>query len=119
MASPEELLRAVYAAFNARDVDAAVARMAADVVWPNGMEGGVVHGREAVRAYWTRQWARIDPHVEPIAVAHEPDGRVVVEVRQVVRDRTGAVVADELVRHAYRLRRDLIASMEIREDRSA
>jgi len=26
------------------------------VDWPNGMEGGRVHGHAEVRAYWTRQW---------------------------------------------------------------
>jgi hypothetical protein len=29
------------------------------------MDGGYVHGREAVREYWTRQWTMVSPHVEP------------------------------------------------------
>jgi hypothetical protein len=27
-----------------------------------GMEGRRVHGHEAVRDYWTRQWNLVDPH---------------------------------------------------------
>ena len=33
-----------------------LAVLADDVAWANGMDGGHVHGREAVREYWTRQW---------------------------------------------------------------
>ena len=51
--APEiELLRAAYAAFNARDIDAALAFMTADVAWPKAFKGGFVRGPEAVRAYW-------------------------------------------------------------------
>jgi hypothetical protein len=35
------------------------------------MDGGHVHGREAVRAYWTRQWTMVSPHVEPVSF-HRP-----------------------------------------------
>ncbi len=73
-----KLLRDAYAAFNARDIDAALGTMHPDVVWPNGMEGGYVHGHDAVRAYWTRQWDVIDPHVEPRRVTTVEPGRVVV-----------------------------------------
>jgi hypothetical protein len=27
-----------------------------------------VHGRDAVREYWTRQWDVIDPRVDPVRV---------------------------------------------------
>src|SRR5882672_6030705 len=59
----EELLRRAYEAFNARDVDAVLALMHPDVDWPNGMEGGRVLGRAAVREYWTRQFEVIDSRV--------------------------------------------------------
>ena len=78
---PAERLLALYGAFNDRDIDGALAGMAPDVAWPNGWEGGHVHGHEAVRDYWTRQWAAIDPHVEPVEISVEPDGRVAVLVR--------------------------------------
>ena len=87
----EQRLHALYRAFNARETDALLAQMTADVDWPNAWEGGRVHGREAVRDYWTRQWAAIDPTVEPLAVAPR-HGRVAVDVHQVARSLDGALL---------------------------
>ena len=113
--SAAKLLQRAYAAFNARDVDAALATMRPDVVWPNGMEGGTVHGHEGVRAYWTRQWGMIDPHVEPKTFDVDSDGRIVVGVYQVVRELSGKVLLDRMVEHVYTLKDGLIQSMDIRE----
>ncbi len=113
-APDQQLLRAAYAAFNARDIDAALATMHPDVEWPNGMEGGYVHGHNEVRQYWTRQWGLIDPHVEPVRFAADHTGRVVIDVKQVVRDRAGAVLVDTVVQHAYQIEAGLIRNMEIR-----
>ena len=104
----------LYAAFNTRDVETLLRAMAPDVVWPNGWEGGVVRGREQVRDYWTRQWAEIDPAVEPLGFRREQDGRVAVAVRQVVRDLAGSVVAEGRVTHVYRFAGGLVRDMEIR-----
>jgi hypothetical protein len=52
--------------------------------------------------------------VEPRSFTTEADGRVAVDVRQVVRDRAGALLKDEMVRHVYRIEDGLIRSMEIR-----
>jgi hypothetical protein len=79
----EQLLQQAYAAFNARKIDAALAPMCPDVVWPNGMEGGVVHGHSGIPEYWTRQWSLIDPDVQPLSIRQQ-DGRFDVEVRQLV-----------------------------------
>jgi ketosteroid isomerase-like protein len=114
MPSIRELLSAAYKAFNARDIDAALALMLPEVDWPNGMEGGRVHGRAAVRDYWTRQWASIDPHVEPIGFEDEA-GHVVVHVHQVVRDLTGNLLVDQPIQHVYSIRDGMIESMNIRE----
>lgn len=43
------------------------------------------------------------------------DGRVAVEIHQVVRDLTGKVLKDQVVRHVYAFEDGLIRSMEIRE----
>ena len=115
MANARELLEGAYRDFNARRLDAVLERMQPDVVWPNGMEGGYVYGREGVRAYWTRQWTILDPHVEPVAIAEDDAGNFVVDVHQVVHDREGKLLADRMVRHVYSLRDGLIARMEIQE----
>lgn len=114
MSTEREILEVAYRAFNTRDIDAALATMHPDVAWPNGMEGGYVHGHRDVRDYWTRQWAIIDPRVEPLDFEVDGDGRIVVNVHQVVRDLAGQVKADRVVQHVYELRDELIVSMEIR-----
>lgn len=109
----EELLRRAYVAFNARDIDGALAVMHPDVDWPNGMEGGREHGHAAVRAYWERQFSLIDSRVEPGAFEAMPDGRMSVKVHQRVRDLEGNVISDAYVRHVYELSDGLITRMEI------
>lgn len=109
-----ELLRGAYRDFNARRIDAVLQRMHPAVDWPNGMEGGRVHGHDEVREYWTRQWALVDPHVDPISMEpDEDDGRMIVEVHQVVKDLEGKVLSDSIVHHAYRIREGLIVRMDI------
>ena len=110
-----ELLKKTYAAFNSRDIDTALAAMTPDVEWPNGMEGGTVHGHEGIRAYWSRQWGMIDPHVDPVTFTPEPSGGIAVGVHQVVRDLSGKVLVDRMVDHVYFFRKSLISRMEIRE----
>jgi nuclear transport factor 2 (NTF2) superfamily protein len=114
----DDLLRSIYDSFNRRDIDAVLSQMAPDVDWPNGMEGGRVHGREAVRQYWLRQWSQINPLVEPWGFHADPTGAIVVEVHQVVRDLAGLLLAERMVQHVYRFENGLIQSMEIREPAS-
>ena len=92
------MLLAAYEASNSRDVESVLATMHPDVVWPNGMDGGHVHGHGGVRDYWTRQWSVIDPHVEPLRFGADDAAQIVVDV--------------------YDLRDGLIRTMEIREPTS-
>lgn len=108
-----ELLRAAYAAFNARDIDAALALMTSDVAWPRAFKGGFVQGPEEVRAYWTEQWSEINPHVEPVAFHPENPDQILVDVHQVVRDVDGTVIADEHVGHRFTIDHGLIRIMEV------
>jgi hypothetical protein len=110
-----DLLTKIYAAFNRRDIDTVLANMAADVDWPNGMEGGRVHGHEEVRQYWLRQWSQINPRVEPQGFRADPSGAAIVDVHQVIRDLEGSLLLDRMVEHVYVVRNGLIHSMEIRE----
>ena len=109
----EQLIRRAYAAFNARDIDGALATMHADVDWPNGMEGGRLHGHQEVREYWRRQFDLIDSLVEPRHIEQRPDGLVVVTVDQVVRDRAGRVISEVAVEHCYMIVGGLIRRMDI------
>jgi hypothetical protein len=82
MLSAQELLGDE--AFNARDIDGALATMRADAEWPNGMEGGTVWGHAGVRQYWTRQWTMINPLVGPLQFRFEETNRAEAVVHQVV-----------------------------------
>jgi ketosteroid isomerase-like protein len=110
-----ERLQALYRAFNAREIDAVLEHFAPDVVWPNGWEGGWIHGREAVREYWLRQWNAIDPTVEPAGFTLRPDGSLAVIVEQTIRELDGSVIARGRVVHAYRFSDGLVSTMEIEE----
>jgi hypothetical protein len=109
-----QLLQKAYAAFNARQIDLVLQLMQTNVAWPNGWEGGYVHGHDEVRAYWERQWNEIDPHVEPVGFSQLPDGRIQVEVHQLVKDMQGNVILDGTVLHIYTLEDSLVRSMEIK-----
>jgi ketosteroid isomerase-like protein len=112
--APEiKLLRAAYAAFNARDIDATLALMTPDVMWPRAFKGGFVRGPEEVRAYWTEQWSEISGHVEPVSFHLEESGRILVDVHQVVHDLAGALLADEHVGHRFTFEDGLIQAMEV------
>jgi hypothetical protein len=112
-ADRETLLHSLYDAFNARDIDTVVAAMSPDVDWPNGWEGGRVVGHDAVRRHWERQWADFRPTVRPTTISERSDGTVEVGVHQVVRDRTGTVLAVADVRHVYAFDGDLVDRMDV------
>jgi hypothetical protein len=115
MMDAQRLLERLYAAFNVRDIDGALAGMHPEVDWANGMEGGSVLGHDAVRDYWTRQWGQIDPHVEPVGFSGKTPGEITVDVHQVVRDRAGNLRSDQMVQHIYIVEGGLIRSMRIRK----
>src|SRR5713101_6438674 len=114
MSGDAELIKRVYERFNARDIEGVLAMMHSDVMWANGMDGGHVHGREGVRSYWTRQWAMIDPRVEPMGFSTGPDGEIVVRIHQIVRDLAGSLLADKIVGHVFRIEDGLIRRFDIR-----
>lgn len=108
------LLRGAYDAFGRRDFETVLSLMNAEVKWPNAWEGGWVHGRAAVRNYWKRQFEVLDSRADPQGFKVEADGRIAVEVHQVVHDKSGKLVADRVVQHVYEIRDGLIQSMEVR-----
>lgn len=110
MGPMERRLTAAHAAFNGRDVPAALGTMHPDVVWPHGME----NGHDGVRAYWPRQWGMIDPRVDPVGFTTRADGRVAVKVHRVVHDLAGSLMMDVCLDHVDRIEGGRIREMEIR-----
>jgi hypothetical protein len=119
MANTQALIAQAYSAFNRRDVEAALALMSENVDWPKASEGGRVVGKEEIRAYWTRQWAEFDPHVEPIEVTDREAGRTEVKVYQLVKNRNGDILSDQTLLHVFTIANGLIERMDIGESKPA
>jgi hypothetical protein len=116
MADKKIVIEQAYSAFNRRDIDGALALMTEDVSWPKASEGGKVIGKEEIRAYWTRQWGEFDPHVEPLEITENGNGKVRVRVHQLVKSLQGNVLSDSEVLHAFTLNSGLIAAMDLGEE---
>ena len=117
-----ETLKRIYDRFNARDIDGVLAALADDVAWANGMDGGHVHGHDAVREYWTRQWSMVDPHVDPVGFERAGDDAIVAEVRQVILDLDGKPLRgqthgleDKTVGHIFRFRDGRVTRFDIQD----
>ena len=117
-----EMIKRIYQSFNARDIDGVLSVLSEDVAWANGMDGGHVHGREAVRDYWTRQWAVVSPHVEPVAFDDSEDGVLAIEVIQSVFDLNGQPLEgqthglkDKTVTHIFRTEGEKIVRFDIQD----
>src|ERR1700755_96002 len=115
MSEEIELLNFLYNRFNARDMEAVLAALHEDVVWANGMEGGHVRGRDAVRNYWTRQWAVVDPHVDAVSLSEASDGGIGAGVHKVVNERNGALLLDQMVGHIFKIDEGAVRRFDIRD----
>lgn len=111
----QTILSRLYQDFNARDIDAVLALVHTDVTWPNGWEGGYVHGHDEVRAYWLRQWQQINPEVTPTSFQVRPDGQIAVGVHQVIEDLKGQVLTDGQVTHVYNFEEGKVKTMVIEQ----
>jgi ketosteroid isomerase-like protein len=110
-----KVLEQLYTLFNQRDVEAVLQQMTDDVIWANGMEGGHVIGRQAVREYWTRQWLTIDPRVEPVAFQRQGDA-IMADVRQTVLTLDGKPIEGQTNRpvgHLFHFRDSKVARFDI------
>lgn len=117
-----KMIKGLYHSFNARHIDQVLTSLSEDVAWANGMAGGHVHGREAVRDYWMRQWAVVSPHIEPVAFENTEDGAIAVEVIQSVFDLNGQPLVgqahglrDKTVTHIFRMEGDKIVRFDIQD----
>lgn len=117
-----KLVERMYERFNARDIDGVLAALTDDVAWANGMEGGHLHGLDAVRDYWIRQWAIVSPHVEPLAFRRGTQETVVADVLQSVRDLQGNPLEgqthglrDKTVGHVFHFRDGRVVRFDIED----
>lgn len=118
----QAVLENMYARFNARDIDGVLAALCADVAWANGMDGGHEQGIDAVRNYWTRQWAQVRPRVVPVSFSARADGSTLVTVEQSIRDLEGNPLQgqthglhDRLVGHVFHFEGGKVKRFDIEE----
>ena len=110
---PTILIEIAYSAFNKRDIDKALSTFHPDVQWPKAFEGGYVSGHDEIRDYWTRQWAEINPNVEPTRITEKQNGSLEVDVHQRVKDLDGNVLFDGPTKHIFTLQDGLLRRMDI------
>lgn len=115
MSANQQFLQNLYDAFNKRGIETIIALMRPDVKWANGLEGGFVYGRDAVREYWTNQFKAIQPELETLKFETDEQNRSVVTVHQIVKDLQGNVLADMEVRQIFTIEDGLISLYEIGE----
>lgn len=115
MTEIQEFFEDLYNKFNHRDIEEVLAKLSDDVKWANGMEGGFVNGRDAVREYWTRQFSMINARVEPQKFETNGD-KTVVTIHQLVKDLDGNVLEDTTVKHIFQLEKGLVKTFEIGDD---
>ena len=115
MNSNRQFLQNLYDAFNKREIETLISLMRPDVKWANGLEGGFVHGRDAVREYWTNQFKAIQPELETLKFETDENNRNIVIVHQIVKDLEGNVLVDTEVRQIFTIEDGLISLYEIGE----
>lgn len=108
-----ELLRNLYDAFNAREVEKILSLMRPDVKWANGMEGGFVYGRDAVREYWRKQFEVVRSQLEPLKFETDDDQRNIVTVNLSVSDLEGNLLLEKTVQQIFTFEDGLISLFEI------
>jgi hypothetical protein len=113
--SNQQFLQNLYDAFNKREIETIIALMRPDVKWANGLEGGFVYGRDAVREYWTDQFKDIQPELETLKFETDENGRHIVTVHQIVKDLQGNVLADTTVHQIFTIEDGLMSRYEIGE----
>ena len=115
MSSNREFLQNLYDAFNNREIETIISFMRPDVKWANGVEGGFVYGRDAVREYWTNQFKDIQPELETLKFETDKNDRNVVTAHQVIKDLQGNLLVDATVRQIFTIEDGMISLYEIGE----
>jgi ketosteroid isomerase-like protein len=116
MPSLTPLFAQIYSAFNARDIEAILPHLHPEVTWANGQFGGYVHGRDAVRKYWTDQFEVWRTQLEPLDEKRDDAGRHLIKVHITITDPAGNLIAEKTIGQAFTVRDGLITRFDILED---
>jgi hypothetical protein len=108
-----QFLQNMYEAFNRREIETLLALMQPDVKWANGMEGGFVNGRDAVREYWTKQFEVIRGQLEPLEFEIDENNRSIVTVHYIIKDLDGNLLLEKTGKQIFTFENGLISLFEI------
>ncbi|MGF2037359.1 MAG: nuclear transport factor 2 family protein [Nostoc sp. CmiVER01] len=115
MSSNQQFLQNLYEAFNKGELETIISVMHPEVKWANGVSGGFVYGRDAVREYWTNQYKVIQVQLETLKFETDENNRNVVTVHQIVRDLQSNLLADATIKQIFTIEDGLISLYEIGE----
>lgn len=115
MRDNQEFLQNLYDAFNNREIETIISFMRPDVKWANGVQGGFVYGRDAVREYWCNQFKHIQVELETLKFETDENNRNVVTAHQIIKDLQGNLLADATIVQIFTIEDGLISLYEIGE----
>lgn len=115
MSLNQQFLQNLYEAFNNGEIETIISVMHPDVKWANGVEGGFVYGRDAVREYWTNQYKVIQVQLETLKFETDKHNRDVVTTHQIIRDLPGNLLDDATIEQIFTIENGLISLYEIGE----
>lgn len=115
MSLNQQFLQKLYAAFNNREIETIISVMHPNVKWANGVDGGFVYGRDAVREYWINQFKVIQVQIETLKFEMDENNRNIVTVHQIVRDLQRNLLVDTTIEQIFTIEDSLISLYEIGE----
>ncbi|KAM3096779.1 nuclear transport factor 2 family protein [Phormidesmis sp. 146-35] len=108
----KDLILQGYAAFNRQDANELLTLLSDDVDWPG--DDVRLHGKDAVRAYWLKKWAKNHPHDEPVAIRDLSEERSAVRIDQVVYALDGSVISRGIFEMTFQIKDKLIVRMDLK-----
>jgi uncharacterized protein (TIGR02246 family) len=109
----QAVLAKAYEAVNAQDLVGVRDTLHPDATWPDTLEGGRLHGREAILAHFEQLFALTRPNIQLIRIVDETDGALDVEVQLLVQDHKGHIWSDTRARLTYRFADGLLSDVII------
>lgn len=111
--SLEPLLNTLYEAIDRRDIEAVMSVFHPEARIPDSLEQSTVCGREAIRAYYLRQFAAIQVASSLLSTKRLPDDSVEASLHVLVRGSTGGFWWEGSVTATYQTRDGLIIDMDL------
>ncbi|HXX90870.1 MAG TPA: nuclear transport factor 2 family protein [Acidimicrobiales bacterium] len=108
------VVRSAYERFNAGDIEGVLELVDPDVEWPDAIRNSTLHGREALRAYWSSQFDVATPTARAQDLVEVGDCVIAVAFQEVYDLDSGAPLGPPVaVSHRFHFRGSQIVRMEL------